>query len=98
MENKVMAFAIIAVLFVTLGAAPPADAIVALVPAAAVAICMGLMGAITIGAAVDSKNQREQEMALQDQGQIQNEAQVAVEEPFDDETKQLVAMERDNSR
>ena len=92
MKNKTIVFAVIATLLVSLGAAPPAEAVVALVPAAAVAACLAAMGIVTVGAVTSTNSQTESELAVQTQEPREKTSQAR-----DQETDRLVAMENYNS-
>jgi hypothetical protein len=97
MKNKSMALAVIAVLLVSFGVAPPAEAIVALVPAAAVYATLAIMGVITIGAATDNKPDGN-EMAVQDRGDPQTATNVAPDKSLDEGSSQLAAIDERTTR
>ena len=92
MKNKVIVFAVIAIILVSFGAAPPAQAVVALVPAAAVAACLAAMGIVTVGAVTSANNQTESELALQTQETREKNPQAR-----DRQADSLIAMENYNA-
>ena len=92
MKNESMTLAIVAVLLLSLGTAPPVEAFVALAPSAAVGACLAIMGAITFGAATDN-DPVGNEMAVQDRGAPQAVSNISADKPLDEGLSQLAAID-----
>jgi hypothetical protein len=98
MNNKTIALAVIAVLLVSFGTAPSAEAIVALAPAAAVYVCLAVMGAVTIGTATNNNSDGSEVAVLDDQSNQQPVTDVAYDKPLDEGSRKLASIEENSTR